>query len=864
MYIKTRSFNKSTQFIFSKYKPKHFVLFGIIILLVFTFGSIAYIARDIPSPGKINITKTSSTVFYDRNDKVLFEMYRDKNRIPVSIQNVPKTLQQATIAIEDKSFYSHKGFSPMGMIRGLISTMFKGQLAGGSTLTQQLVKNVLLTQDRTVKRKIKEFVLSVEIERRFTKDQILEMYLNESPYGGTFWGVQSASVGYFNKDVKELTLVESAFIAGLPQRPSAYSPFIGKDKLYIARTKHVLRRMREDKYITKEQELKASAQIEKMKFVKPKLSIFAPHFVFYVRKLLVAEFGEKILDQGLQIKTTLDLTIQKEVEKIVNEEVEKIKKFNATNGAVVVLDTKTNDILAMVGSYDYNDPDYGSFNTATALRPPGSAIKPITYAAAFEKGYTPSSVIMDVKTEFPDQGGKAYIPVNYDNTFRGPIQLRFALGNSINIPAVKLVAMVGVKTILQKAYDMGISTLEPNTENLNRFGLSITLGGGETRLTDLTNAYATIARGGKKLPLNSFIEVKDIKGKILLKKENIQPQQVLKPEIAFLLSHILSDNNARSAAFGTRSYLSIPGKTVAVKTGTTNDKKDNLTLGFTNDITIGVWVGNNDNTPMNQKIASGVTGASPIWNRTMTYLLKKYKDGIIKPTGSIIAIEVDSFLGGLPKEGVPNRSEYYIKGTEPQNQSQYYKKLKISRSTGKLANEVEIKSGDFDEKEYIVITESDPISKDGKNRWQDAIDEWVNNQSDERFKAPKEKSSGKSDEVLVSIKNPSNMSQINSNSFTLDVKAVSVESIEVMEIFINNSLYKSVRDTERIEESINLSNGIYTIQVKAKNKNNKTGEATIKIGINQSPIENTQVPTIIPSTIPTTTFTPTPQETITP
>ena len=808
---------------------------GVIAVFVLGLAAFAFFSRDLPEPGKIQRREGFSTVFTDRNDKVLFEMFEDKNRIPVVIADVPQELKDATVAVEDKSFYQHQGFSTQGIVRAVFTIAFRGRLAGGSTLTQQLVKNVLLSQERTITRKIKELVLAVAIERRFTKDEILEMYLNEAPYGGTFWGAQSAAKGYFDKDVKELSLVESAIIAGLPQRPSVYNPITGDPGAYKGRTKDVLRRMREDDYITKEQELQALKQLEKIKFEKAHLAIEAPHFVFYVRELIAQEFGEKVLDEGIQIKTTLDADIQKQAQKIVSEEIDKIAALKATNGSVVVLDSKTGEILAMVGSYDYNDEKFGRYNTATALRQPGSAVKPITYAVALEEGYTASTVAMDVETEFPDQGDKTYKPVNYDGKFRGPIQYRFALANSINVPAVKVLASVGVKNFLQKAYDMGLKDFEPTDANLKRFGLAITLGGGETTLLDLTSAYSVFARGGTNIDPTAILEVKDHKNKVIYKAKKPSPRDVLSKEVSFLISHILSDNTARSSAFGTNSYLNISGKTVAVKTGTTNDKRDNWTVGYTNEVTAGVWVGNNDNSPMNEKIASGLTGASPIWNRVMRELLKTYQDGIIDKPDDVVALQIDAFLGGLPRDGQPIRSEYFIKGTEPTDFSAFYKKLKISKNNGKLANDIEIKAGEFEEKDFISITESDPVSTDGKNRWQEAIDIWASQQGDDRFRPPRETSDTKGEEIIVSFREPEDQQRINSNDIRVKARITSIHSIKKVVILVNGAVVEQFDgDIKEIDEPINLSpDGVYEIMVRAENSKGTVKDNRVRIGINK-------------------------------
>jgi 1A family penicillin-binding protein len=827
------------------------MLFGLVAaigLLAMVFlasvGLFAWYSKDLPSPGKVQRTNGFSTVFLDRNGKVIYELYKDQNRIPVTSNEISTYLKQATVAIEDKDFYKHKGFSVWGIFRGVvINTLLHGRATGGSTLTQQLVKNAVLTSERSITRKIKEFILSAEIERRYSKDEILTLYLNEAPYGGAYWGVESAAKGYFGKSAKDLNLVQSAILAGLPQWPSLYSPFIGKEGAYKGRTTDVLRRMREDKYITPDQEKQALKDLDKITFSAPHDTMTAPHFIFYVRDQIAKMFGEKILDTGIQIKTTLDLDDQKDAEKIVKEEVEKIKSLNATNGALVAIDSKSGEIRAMVGSYDYNDEKYGKYNTAIAERQPGSSIKPVTYGLALEKGYTASTVLMDVQTIFPVTGNKDYVPVNYDGKFRGPVQLRFALGNSLNIPSVKLLAMVGIKDFMQKANDMGITSLEPTQENLNRYGLSLTLGGGDSNLLDMTSAYSVFARGGERKDPISILEIKDVKGKTIYKADPPKTKRVFSPEVSFIISHILSDNNARIAEFGPNSYLRIPGKTVAVKTGTTDDKRDNWTIGYTNDITVGVWVGNNDNSPMDPKIASGVTGASPIWHNTMTAYLKRYSDGILPKPDDVTAMEIDAYLGGLPKDGYPKRSEYYIKGTEPKDVSPFYKKLKISKNNGKLANDLEIKQGQYDEKDFIVLTENDPVSTDGKNRWQEGIDAWRMAQSDDKLKYPSEMSDSSADDVIVSIKSPSDHSQ-NSNTFNIQAKITTGFPIKNVKIYVDNNEVKNIDgDTRDVDATLNnLSDGSHDIKIVARNEKDKTGENGISIGVNK-PWESTPAPT---------------------
>ena len=847
-----------------KRKLQKYIIYGAIGLIAFLFLSFmvvfAWFSRDLPSPGKLAQGDQTATIFYDRDGKVLFQMYKDKNRLPIAFKDIAGTLKKGTIAIEDKDFYKHGAISNTGILRSLILLILRQKISGGgSTITQQLIKNVLLDSQQTTTRKVKEIILSYAAEEKYTKDQILEMYLNEAPYGGSFYGVGSAAKGYFGKSPNQLSLLESAFIAGLPQSPTVYSPFIGVKNAWKGRTKDVLRRMREDRYITPDQEKKALAQMNSLTFSKSRMSINAPHFVFYVKELIEKEYGTKILDQGLKIKTSLSLDVQQKAEKIVKEEIDGIKKFKVGNGAVVVLDSQSDEVLGMVGSYDYNDSEYGNFNSAIAKRQPGSAIKPITYALALEKGYTAATTLMDVKTVFPVKDQPDYVPVNYDGKFRGPVQLRFALANSYNIPAVKLVSMIGISDFLERADLMGLHTLAPTQENLNRFGLSITLGGGEVTLLDLSNAFAVFARGGVRKEPVAILEIKDHNGKIIFKARPSAETKVLSREIAFIISHILSDNNARSDAFGLNSYLNIPGKTVAVKTGTTNDKKDNWAVGFTKGITVGVWVGNNDNTVMDPRVTSGSTGASPIWYTLMGQLLKKYSDGIIDKPDKVKALQIDPLFGGLPKDGSKTRSEYFIEGTEPKDISSFYKKAKISKSNGKLANDIEIKTGNYEEKDCYVVNESDPISQDGKNRWQEGIDNWRKDQGDDKWKCPTEISDNKSEDVVVSIKNISDHPTITEKTFTVRIKTVSMSNLKNVKIFLNNNEIKNYNEDKKdFEETISVSNdGVYELKVRSTNEKDKSGESSIKFGVNKAwdYVEPTSAPvaTATPAVSPSVT-----------
>lgn len=709
-------------------KYAFFGLIGFILLMIVLF---VWYGRDLPTPGKlVNADLEESTRIYDRKGILLYSVFQSENRTYVKLADIPKYVQQATVAIEDKDFYTNQGFSVTGFLRGIIiDPILRRRVTGGSTITQQLVKNVLLTSERSLPRKIKELMLSIQVDRKYKKDQILEMYLNDVPYGGANIGVEAAAESYFGKKVKELDLAESAFLAGLPQSPSVYSPFTGQ-KYYIERTRQVLSQMKSVGYISQKQADSALEEIKKKEFsVAEDRGIKAPHFVMYVRQLLAEKFGDALVENGgLTVTTTLDYSIEKEAEKIVKEEIDKLKNFKVGNGAAAVMDPKTGEILAMVGSKDYFDTENdGNFNAALGSRQPGSSLKPIMYATAFEKGYTPATMIMDVKTEFPsgDPKNPVYAPVNYDGKYNGPMQLRFALGNSINVPAVKMLAKVGIKDVMQNAFDMGIENWEPTQKNIENVGLSLVLGGREATLLQEVTAFSVLANGGVKQDPVAILKVVDPKGNTIFENKKRSGNRVLPANVVYLVSHILLDNVARTLVFGPNSYLNIPGKTVSAKTGTTDDKRDNWTLGYTPSYSVGVWVGNNDNSPMNQAIASGATGASPIWYRIMNFILKgKPDESPVKPD-DVIALQVDAIGGGLPVDGHPTRSEYFIKGTEPTNTT-IYQKIPISRKqNGKKANQDEINHGDFDNRDFIVFHEEDPVSTDGQNRWQKAIDEWI-------------------------------------------------------------------------------------------------------------------------------------------
>jgi len=676
--LNTPSFLKPLEVELTRHRRLHPLVTTFVVAAGIATGSGYYfyqqIIKDLPDPTRLATdTPYLSTKIYDRSGKLLFKFYQNENRSLVSLDQIPLHLQQATIAIEDQDFYQHFGLSMRGIMRALKVNSSGGHLQGGSTITQQLVKNTLLTPERTLERKIKEALLSVLTEFYFSKNEILAMYFNQVPYGGSAYGVQEASRMYFDKNVEDLTLAQSAYIAGLPAAPTFYSPYGNQPEMAIQRQQEVLRRMVEDGYISPE--LAQDASQEKLALIPQKSIIHAPHFVMYVKDYLSRKYSPQLVEHGgLEVTTSLDLDLQQLVQQIVTTEVSKLNRLNVGNGAALVTNPSTGEILAMVGSTNYFDTAHdGQVNVTLAHRQPGSSIKPINYAVALENGFTPASIVDDQRVCFQIKGQEPYCPQNYDGSFHGRVTLRKALANSYNIPAVKILNQVGVSQMIQKGQAMGITTWN----DTNRFGLSLTLGGGEVTMLDLATVYGVFANQGNRIDTNPILEIKDSSGRILetncykshyLTSANpCSSPQVLDPRVAFQITHILSDNQARADAFGSNSVLHIPNQQVAVKTGTTNSLRDNWTIGYTSDLLVAAWVGNNNNTPMSY-IASGITGASPIWNQIMLTLLNQKEPHTFNPPINLTKVNICTFTGTLACNGCPSTEEYFIPGTEPRSQ----------------------------------------------------------------------------------------------------------------------------------------------------------------------------------------------------
>jgi len=601
-----------------------FIMGGITLIWVSTF--------QIPTLETIESRKISqSTKIYDNTGKILlYDVFQNKKRTVVPFEDISQYVKDATLSIEDKDFYTHNGVKILSIIRALfvdITTLSFTQ--GGSTVTQQVVKNSILTGDKSLfggpARKIKELVLALKLENILSKDEILSMYLNEIPYGGNMYGVEEASKSFYGKSASNLTIAESAYLAALTQAPTFYSPYGKNVEKLNERKDLVLDEMLSDKRITKEQF--AIAQAEKVIFLpRSNRGIKAPHFVMFIVEYLKSKYGQDVLEQGgLKVTTTLNYELQAKAEEIAKKYAEiNTKSFNGTNDAFVAINPKTGGILTMVGSRDYFDKEIdGNFNVTTARRQPGSTFKPFVYAQAFIKGYTPETVLFDTETQFAsncapenttsDNG--CYSPGNYDNKFRGPMTLRNALAQSINVPAVKTLYLAGVKDSIELATSMGITSLG----SANTYGLTLVLGGGEVSLLDMTSAFGVFATEGTRNAYTGILEVTDTKG-VVLEKITLNPNQVLDPEVARKISDILTDNIARTPLYGANSNVYFGGRDVAVKTGTTNNYKDAWIIGYTPSVVVGTWAGNNNNTPMAKKVSGLIV--APMWRVFMNEVLK--------------------------------------------------------------------------------------------------------------------------------------------------------------------------------------------------------------------------------------------------
>ncbi len=660
-----------------------------LVTLAVSLGVYVYIAFSLPSPDQLQDRAASfvSSKIYDRNGELLYVINDPAGgrRTLVSLDEIPMSLRNATIATEDPTFYSNPGFNPLAIARAFYHNIREGEIvSGASTITQQLVKALFVGRDVTFERKVKEAVLAAEITRTYDKDKILEIYLNEIYYGNMAYGVAAAAETYFDKPVRELSLAESALLVGIVPSPGAHDPYQNPEAAIEAR-KIVLDLMVKHGYITTEEA--AAAHAEPLNLAPLQIEINAPHFVFYVRQLLEQQYGTDMLYRsGLQVETTLDLRMQTIAEQVAREHVATLAAQNATNASLVAIDPQTGEIRAMLGSADFRDESIdGQVNVALRPRQPGSSIKPFTYLAAFERGWSPATMIMDVNTQFPDGANPPYEPSNYDLKEHGPVSVRRALACSYNIPAVKALQYVGLPSLLEMANRLGVASL-----NRSDYGLSLTLGGGDVTLLEMTGAYSAFAAGGMLHEPVAILRIKDSAGNTIYQYNPGEGRPVMDPRQAYLITDILSDNDARTPAFGPNSALNLSWP-AAGKTGTTNDYRDAWTIGYTTSLVTGVWVGNSDNTEMAG--VAGSRGAGPIWHNFMEAVLPileaegKPAEAFPRPAG-IVDVEVCAVSGQRPTDDCPERrTELFIAGNEPQEDCSVHTKLRVCTVSNKLAGE---------------------------------------------------------------------------------------------------------------------------------------------------------------------------------
>lgn len=639
-------------------KPKQIALItGVVVLVLAVIAVITTIVFASTLSSKENIMNKNKTgvSLLDRNGEVFYEFYNAHSDTYVPLSDISQYTKDALIASEDKDFYKHSGFS----IPGVVSAIFKnvlsaGNSGGGSTITQQLVKNALLTQDRNIFRKYQEFVLAVEIERRYSKDEILEMYLNSVYFGEGAFGIEDAAKTYFDKPAKDLSAAEASMLIGILPAPSAYSPISGNPEYAKERQEYVLERMQDDGYLSESdadaafaQELTYSSSAEDASEYK------APHFALMVRDELIEKYGEQeISHSGYKVKTTINLEWQKKAEEIVAAQVDKLASSNVSNGSLVAIDPKTGEILTMVGSKDYNDESFGKLNMATAERQPGSSFKPIVYATGIEqRDITAATIFEDKSTDF---GG--YKPQNYSGRFYGDVTTRYALANSLNIPAVLAMQKAGVQEVMDQAEKMGITTL---TDSAANYGLPLALGSGQARLTEMTNAYATFANSGKLNTTRTILSIYDKNDKEIYISE-AKSSSAISEQTSYIISSILSDNSARTPTFGSSLTLS-NGRPAAVKTGTTEDYRDAWTIGYTPSLAVGVWIGNNDNSAMSS--IAGSSGSGPIWKQFMQQALAGTDfEQFVQPSG-VVALQVCKGEEAIAKNAGDNTYTEYFRAT---------------------------------------------------------------------------------------------------------------------------------------------------------------------------------------------------------
>jgi membrane peptidoglycan carboxypeptidase len=828
---------------------KIFKGFGIIagIGLLLVAGIFAYFSKDLPDPGKINNRFIAeSTKIYDRTgEHLLYEVHGEEKRTQIAYAEMPDALKYATISLEDQDFYNHHGIKLTSILRSVLKDIINfGKAQGGSTITQQFVKNSLLSNEKTLVRKIKEVILSLEVETKFSKDEILAMYLNEIPYGSNAYGIEAAAQTFFGKPARDLTLDEAALLSALPQATAYYSPYGSHTDALIGRKNYALKTMARLGYITEEQAMEAieAATLTKL---QPQKNIFAaPHFVMYIKDYLQQKYGDSAVEQGgLKVFTTLDWDKQQIAEKAVRDGAEKnTKTYSAANAGLVAMDPKTGQILAMVGSKDYfatsepagcipgkNCVFEPNVNVANSLLQPGSSFKPYVYLTAFIKGFTPETNIWDADTNFSTEDGKIYNPKNYDGKNSGLLQMKDALARSLNVPAVKTLYLAGVKDSVATAKNMGITTLnEPD-----RYGLSLVLGGGEVKLIDHVNAFSTFATGGIRHNKTAILRIEDSKGDTLEKYSNDQGEKVLEEKYVAMIDYILSTNELRAPVFGDKSPLSFTDRSVAAKTGTTNEWRDGWTMGYTPSLAVGVWAGNNYHSKMKQG-ADGVFVAAPIWRAFMDAALKNTnKEDFPKYEKEETGKDVLDGKLELKKElkvcEIPGKDDEYCLASDacPDDKAKK-KKFSDAHSILYYINKDDVR-GD---------APSDPKNDPQFENWEKGIKSWLKDQGYSTDSAPKDDCKEKDFsryKLKIDSISPSDGATITSTSFSISTKISAPYGVKKATISVNGDNIAS-DDNDSFSANYTVPSDKYNsnleIKVEAQDDNGNSDSKSIKVNTN--------------------------------
>ncbi len=808
------------------------IFFGVCFL--FILGVFAYFAKDLPSAsGIVDRNVAESTKIYDRTGThLLYDIHGEEKRTVIPFSEMPDTIKYATIALEDQDFYNHHGIKITSIIRAALKDILHRRASqGGSTITQQFVKNSLLTREKTFTRKIKELILSLEMEQKFNKDEILAMYLNEIPYGSNAYGIEAAAQTFFGKHAKELSLDEATLLASLPQAPTYYSPFGSHPEALKARQEYALKKLFDLNYISEEQYNEAK-NIDVLAKISPyKENISAPHFVMYVKEYLEQKYGQEALEQGgLKVYTTLDWDKQQVAEKFVKEGAEKnIQSYNAENAALVAINPKNGQILSMIGSKDYFDKEIdGQVNVAIRDRQPGSSFKPFVYLTAFTKGYTPETQLWDVDTDFETDDGQEYNPKNYDDKNRGLLKMKEALAMSLNVPAVKTLYLASVKDSISLAKKLGITTLN----NPERYGLSLVLGGGEVKLLDHTNAFATLANGGIKHEKTAILKVENGKGEILEEFKDSEGERVVEEKFVAMLDYILSTNELRAPVFGENNKLAFKDRQVAAKTGTTNEWRDGWTMGYTPSIAVGVWAGNNDNT----KMADGADGsyvAAPIWRAFMDEVLKnsnpetfpKYDKDEDAPEKDILKGELNP-TEELKVCEIPGKDDEYCLVSDACPDKESKKKKFFTGHTILYYVNKDDPQGDTPKN-----PEDDPQFKN----WEKAVKKWAKEEKDyETDEAPEDKCQEDDfKKYLPEVKIESPSSDNVGSSFNIKVSANAGYGVKKLSISINGNEIESTGDSSlsKTYDASDNNGSTLTIKASVEDKNGHSDSVSKEIKV---------------------------------